>query len=111
MVIQSKIEVLSIKKFSLIKNKKKFLNNNFSEREISYCNKKSNSDISFIGKLCSKNALKKLIGKKFKKRDIEILNTKKGRPYVYIKGRRMGNIYCSISHTGENAVALIVIKR
>jgi len=92
-----------------IKNRN-FLKSVFSEKEIEYCSKKRNPEISYTGKFCAKEAVKKAIGTKFQINEIEILNSSSGNPEIYIKGKKQDKIKCSISHTHKTAIAFVIVE-
>ncbi|VVB83553.1 4'-phosphopantetheinyl transferase superfamily protein [uncultured archaeon] len=96
--------------------KKKFANKRFfelifTERERDYCEKKKEPIISYAGKFCAKESVIKAFGKKIFFKEIEIINNQKGIPEVYIKGKLNKSIHCSIAHSGEYAVAYVIIDK
>jgi holo-[acyl-carrier protein] synthase len=106
--IGTDIELIS--RFKRKNGNKRFFELVFTERERDYCEKKKNSEISYTGKFCAKEAVIKALDKKIFIKEIEILNDSKGKPAVYIKGKLNKNIYCSISHSGEYATACVIIN-
>lgn len=113
------IEVKRIKE--AIEENKAFLDKVFTHKEIEYCNKK-NKEVSyrhFAGRFAAKEAIYKAISKIIENREesiswnnIEILNDKKGRPYVEFKTIKKINfdIDISISHCNDTAVAMAVVN-
>lgn len=66
-----------------------FLERNFSENEIAYCQKAPSPQSSFAGKWCAKEAVFKSLGVKGKgagaaMREIEVLNDENGAPFVKV---------------------------
>ena len=86
----------------------KFLNRLFSKAEIDYCFEKSDPYQSLTGKFCAKEALFKAMDETANFSDIETLNDKDGKPYVYINGKKRENIKISISHTKKYAAAAVI---
>ena len=88
-----------------------FINIIFTKKEIDYCRAKSEPYISFAGKFCAKEAVLKAVNTKLGMKEVEIINSSSGKPFVYIKGKKKNNISCSISHTEEYAVAFVVVNK
>jgi len=86
--------------------KKNFKDMIFTEEERRYCDKKKNPLQSYTGKFCAKEAVIKASSTPLSVKDIEILNDEK--PYVKIKGEINTAIKCSISHSGEYAIAFVI---
>ena len=108
------VEVSRIK--SLIdKYNKKFLLKIFSKNEINYCLSRKNPATHFAGKFSAKEAIKKAISLKYKNQifpfnEIEIINTKEGRPYLSSKLIKSSLIDLSIAHTDKIAVSFAILK-
>lgn len=98
-----------IEKTSKFKRNKKLINFLFSKKEIDQCQQKKEPYICFTGKFCAKEAVVKALKGSVDIRTIEILNNNNGEPEVYIKGKKMKNIQCSISHTEDIALAMVII--
>lgn len=88
-----------------------FMNLIFTEKEIRYCNHKKEPYISFAGKFCAKEAVIKAIDQKLSMKAIEILNDESGKVTVFIDGEPKKDIFCTISHTSDYAVAFVVIDQ
>ena len=76
---------------------------------------------SLAGYFAAKEAMGKALGtgvRGFSLKDIEIYKDDLGKPYVHLSGRAenictlkgVSNIHLSISHSKENAIALIVLE-
>ncbi|KAF2027414.1 hypothetical protein EK21DRAFT_114904 [Setomelanomma holmii] len=100
-----------------------FLERNFTEKEIAYCQKATNPQASFTGKWSAKEAVFKSLGVKGKGagaalKDIEIVNDETGAPQVQLHGHaqeeadRVGvtKISISISHSDEQAVSVAIAQ-
>jgi fatty acid synthase subunit alpha len=98
-----------------------FLERNFSESEIAYCQKAPSPQSSFAGKWSAKEAVFKSLGVKGKgagaaMREIEIVNDENGAPSVKLHGfaeqeaKRVGikKVDVSISHSDDQAIAVAV---
>ncbi len=93
----------------------KFLNRVFTDKEIEYCISKKNMQYQhFAARFAAKEAIFKAISDCFKNKyditwkNIEILNDKKGRPYVHFIGLTLNEIQdmdISLSHLKEYAIA------
>ena len=105
---------IDIVKVSRFRNKKYNLNQKFYEtiftiKEIKYCLKYKDPYTHFAGKFAAKEAIIKATQKKIKLNQIEIKNNKKGLE-VIIKNNVESNIFISISHEKDYAVAMSVIE-
>lgn len=100
-----------------------FVERNFTEKEIAYCQKAANPQASFTGKWSAKEAVFKSLGVKGKGagaalRDIEIVNDETGAPTVQLHGhaqeeaKRVGvkKINISISHSDDQAVSVAIAQ-
>ncbi|HPG30278.1 MAG TPA: holo-ACP synthase [bacterium] len=100
-----------------------FLKKIFTDKEIEYCLGFHMKFESFAGKFSVKEAFMKAIGAGIRQgvwfKDIEILNYETQKPYinVYRKAKelyvKMGSpdIHISISHTDDNAAAVVVLEK
>tara|TARA_Y100001970_G_scaffold165944_1_gene202912 strand:+ start:482 stop:832 length:351 start_codon:yes stop_codon:yes gene_type:complete len=107
--------VSRVEKILNSKNKDRFLNKIFSDKEISSSKKKYNHSQYFSGRFAAKEAIKKALSSYNKNnaptfKSLEILNADNGKPYVSIKSKRQPDIDISISHDGNYAVAFCVVK-
>ncbi|KAG9206817.1 3-oxoacyl-[acyl-carrier-protein] synthase [Epicoccum nigrum] len=100
-----------------------FIERNFTEKEIAYCQKAANPQASFTGKWSAKEAVFKSLGVKGQGagaalKDIEIGNDETGAPIVQLSGhaeeeaKRVGvkSINISISHSDEQAVSVAIAQ-
>ncbi len=101
------------------KDNKRFFNRIYTLKERKYCLQKSFSSAHFAVRFAGKEAIFKALNN-FKKiefpidyKKIEIVNDKKGTPYVNVKEKRLRdlNIKISLSHTIDRAIALCVIVK
>lgn len=101
------VDIEKTKRFKLHKNFE-LIKLIFTKKEIAYCQKKE-PHIAFTGKFCAKEAIVKAYKGQIDIRNIEVLNSSSGDPEIYISGKKMENIQCSISHTDDYAVAVAII--
>lgn len=104
------VDIESIKSFKKLCVDKNFIKMLFSNKEINYCMQKKNPYPSLAGKFCAKEAVIKVCSEKLTPKDIQIIKNKNGKLDVYIKGKFLDNIKCSISHSDEYAVAFAVLE-
>jgi holo-[acyl-carrier protein] synthase len=95
----------------------KFFQRILTENEISYCKRFPNPEVHFAGRFARKEAYSKAIGtgisKDFKWKDIEILNDKRGKPYInHTKQNEYSGFKfeISISHTKDYGCAVVVCE-
>lgn len=96
-----------------------FVSRVFTDSEVAYCKDKPNAAASFAGVFCAKEAAAKAIGKGFgtglMPHDIEVRHTASGAPYLEFKNGA-AQLFCgmdaelSISHDGDHAVAVVILK-
>jgi len=96
--------------------KNKCLNNRFftlvfTKAEREYCESKKEPYRNYAGKFCAKESVIKAIGEKIHPREIEVINDKKGKPEIWIRGKLDERIKCSISHCRNYAVAFVIINK
>lgn len=113
------IDIIDIKRIKKIIERygDRFYTRILTGKEIEYCKSFSKPDLHFAGRFASKEAYSKSIGtgisKDFRWKDIEILNDKRGKPYI---NHRVDNEYSkykfevSISHTDEFACAVVTCE-
>ena len=107
--------VSRVEKILKSKNKDRFLNKIFSDKEISNSENKYNQSQYFSGRFAAKEAIKKALSSYNKNnvptfKSLEILNADDGKPYVSIKSKQQSDIDISIAHDGNYAIAFCVVK-
>ena len=120
-------DIVNIKRMekSLNKYGKKFKNNIFSKKEITYCENKKNSSSFYAKRFAAKEALSKALGtgirKNIKFKNIEIYNDSLGKPSILLKGpvnsylkrkikKKKYNIHLSLSDDKPWAHATVIIS-
>ena len=97
---------------NLIKNQISFLNKIFTDKEIKYCNSKSDPAIHFAGRFAGKEAVKKAVLSsgilaQLSMREIEIISSD-NIPQVIIRSISQP-VSISISHTDNIATATAIL--
>ena len=120
-------DIVNIKRMekSLNKYGKKFKNNIFSKKEITYCENKKNSSSFYAKRFAAKEALSKALGtgirKNIKFKNIEIYNDSLGKPSILLKGpvnsylkrkikKKKYNIHLSLSDDKPWAHETVIIS-
>ena len=111
MIIGIGVDIEAIDKFKESCKNKNFLNLIFTKREIEYCKKMKKPYFSYAGKFCAKEAVIKALGERLSMKDIEVINSKEGKPRISLKGKKSIKIHCSISHTDVYAVANVLAEK
>ena len=100
----------------------RFLHRVFTDGEISYCRSKSNFDERYAARFAAKEAAMKALGTGWnygvRWRDIEVVRPQGRRPSIVFHGKAaevaksLGatNVALSITHTGEQAMALVILE-
>ena len=101
------------RKYPFEKNKR-FYTRIFTEKEIEYCLKKRDPFPHFTGKFAAKEAFLKALdnSERLYLKDIEIQNKQSGKPVIECKKKKSiepSQIFLSISHTNQNATAIVII--
>jgi len=100
-------DLIEIERFKNISGKARFLENNFTRKELKDCRKKQPE--SLAGKFAAKEAVRKTIDENIKFNNIEIINGKNGAPQVNFLDKKIKGKYeseISISHTKSMAQAV-----
>jgi len=119
------VENYRLKKL-LLKKKSNFKNKIFTNNEIAYCEKKSNSISCYSKRFAAKEAFVKALGIGFRKninfKDIEVVNNTYGKPYISINKKiankiktlfkvKKFNILLSISDEKKYSIASVIISK
>jgi holo-[acyl-carrier protein] synthase len=97
----------------------RFINKIFTPEEIKYCQRKQDPAPSFAVRFAAKEALLKALGTGLRDgirwRDMEVTNDPHGKPFLRVTGRagellKGRQVEVSLSHTGENAIAFVLLK-
>jgi holo-[acyl-carrier protein] synthase len=99
-----------------MERRKKFIGRIFTEKEAKYCSRRPKPAAHFALRFAAKEAVAKALGTGIgliSWRDIEVINEKKGKPKVILKGKAkevaakegVEEIFISLSYTRGNAIA------
>ena len=114
------IDILEIDRFIEIEKDEIKMNKMFTENEINYFNKFQHKTSHIAGTFCAKEAFVKALKTGFTKdifiKDVEVLHTENGVPYINTKNDRVKkllkeieNVDISISHNNSTATAICII--
>ena len=110
----------------LLKKKTNFKNKIFTNKEIIYCDKKTNITNCYSKRFAAKEAFVKALGTGFRKninfKDIEVLKNHYGKPYLLINKKIINkiktsfkvkkfNILLSISDETKYSIASVIISK
>ena len=115
------VDIVRIKK-GIERYGAKFTTRIFTDSEITYCESKNIPAIHYAGRFAAKEAFIKILDDKvrgFRWRDIEILNTPSGKPYMVFSGfiadflgrAMISDVFVSISHEWRYAVAFVIATK
>ncbi len=115
-------EVHRIRKAIQAAHGARFLTRVFTEREIDYANSKANSSERFAARFAAKEAGMKALGTGWRGglgwTDLEVVNLPSGRPTLRFHGKaaefaeklKVQNISLSITHTVDQAMAMVILE-
>ncbi|MDY6787446.1 MAG: holo-ACP synthase [candidate division WOR-3 bacterium] len=119
MRIETGIDIVSIDRIKdKFNNDSHFMHLIFTDNEIEELNSKSRRFQTIAGRWCAKEAFSKALGTGFGRhlnwKDVEILSDEDGKPRIHLSREqreelRIKSISLSISHTKDNAIAVITI--
>lgn len=101
----------------------KFLKKIFTEKEIEYCSQRASAFEHYAGKFSVKEAFMKAVGAGIRQgvwfKDIEILNKETQQPFINVYNKaavylaKLGSpqIHISITHTHDNAAAIVILEK
>ena len=114
------IDILEIERFVEIEEDKTKMNKLFTQNEIDYFNKFQQKTSHIAGTFCAKEAFVKALKTGFNKdifvKDVEVLHTEKGVPYINLQNEKIKKLLkenedvdISISHNNSTATAICII--
>lgn len=108
------IEISRIKE-AVEKHGNNFLAKIYTENELNYCRNQKNFKFpELAARFAAKEAYSKAIGTGmagFNWKEIEISNNHHGKPSILLKGKRMGKVHVSLSHSRDYAVASVYVEK
>jgi holo-[acyl-carrier protein] synthase len=114
------VEIGRVRK--LLEQDNGFVERIFTAREIGYCEGKYFKAQHYAARFTAKEAFFKALGTGFRDgmswQDVEVENDELGKPQIRLtaaalekfKNKKLKNIFLSLSHTKEMAVAMVVIE-
>lgn len=123
MIIGIGIDITEIEKMAKSLESKAFQRKVFTPSELEICAEVKNSVECLAGKFAAKEAFMKALGTGIRQEvwftQIEVLNDESGKPIVQVSGeadKRLEesgaeHIHISISHSGELAVAVVILEK
>lgn len=111
MVVGVGIDIVEISRIAKALKRQQFTRKILTEREEVYCN----TPMKVAGRWAAKEAIIKAVGVSIMMKNIEILNSPLGQPFVTINdpnydGKRL-KIFVSITHERTHAAAVAVVER
>ncbi len=121
MIIGIGADIIEINRIEKAVNRtNNFIIKSFTSNEIEYFNSKGFKSNIIAGNFAAKEAISKALGTGFRGfglKDIEVLRDSLGKPIVHLSDKicklinmPQFNIYVSISHSKENAIAYAVME-
>jgi len=124
MIIGTGIDLIKIERMGrmLARWGETFKQRIFTPGEVSYCDKKNNHAQHYAARFAVKEAVLKALGSglvaRMKWSDVEVSNEQSGKPNVILNGevkriaeaRNISNIFVSIAHDHEYAVAHVIAE-
>jgi len=125
MILGTGIDIVSIPRMvkSLSRWGDAFTKRVFTDVEREYCQKRNRYAGHFAARFAVKEAFLKALGSglvaRMKWSDVEVMNEHNGKPFVNLSGEvkrvaedmRVTNIFVSITHTHEYAIAQVILER
>ncbi len=97
----------------------RFIRKVFTEAEINYCSQKAAFAHSYAARFAAKEAVFKAAGTGLGLgmwwKDVEVVNTENGKPVIRLSGTTAKmlagkRVHLSLSHSGNQAIAMVVIE-
>lgn len=123
MIIGLGIDLVSISRLAEKIKNRPFVEKIFSANEIAYCEAMAKKEQHYAVRFAAKEAFLKATGKgmvaSLDLHDIEILKNELEQPMIYLHGdfenlktkEGWQSIHVSLSHEGDNAVAIVIIEK
>ena len=102
------VDIQKVDAFKDFDKHKKFYENIFTENEIKYCMSKADYKARFCARFCAKEAVRKAFDCTISFKDIEILNSDSGKPYIKINSIKREDVAISLSHSKDICIGMAV---
>ena len=124
MIVGIGTDIVAIRRFQRFvdENNTAILHRLFTKQELEYCSVKKSAAASYAARFAAKEAFMKALGTGLRDglswQDMEVINDSQGKPELHLTGRanelfaerRISNTFLSLSHDGDNAVAMVVLE-
>lgn len=122
MIIGVGIDLVSILRIADKVKNPAFVEKVFSKEEIAYCESTQKREQHYAVRFAAKEAFLKAIGEglrvSFDLRDIELIKEESEKPVLHLRGefenlrlsKGWQGIHVSLSHEGDNAIAMVIIE-
>jgi len=108
------IEIDRVKE-AIEKHGEAFLSKIFTEKELKYCRGlKSFKFPELAVRFAAKEAYSKAIGTGIAGigwKKVEVVNDKRGKPELMIKGKKSTKVHISLSHSRDQAIAIVYVEK
>ncbi len=125
MIVGSGVDLCEVPRMrsAIERHGERFKRRVFTDREIAYAESKANRFERYAARFAAKEAGMKALGTGWRGglgwRDLEVTNLRSGRPTLAFHGKaaeiaeRLGvaNIALSITHTAEQAMAMVILEK
>ncbi len=114
MILGIGTDIVCCDRFSQKLDNRIFLKKLFTDNEIDYCSSKGVlKSQSYAGTYAAKEAFVKALGVGFRNiapRDVKIERDNLGKPYIVNSYDNIENIFLSISHEKDSAIAFVILE-
>jgi holo-[acyl-carrier protein] synthase len=123
MIVGVGIDLVSVTRISEKIKSRAFVEKVFSQVEIDYCESSSKKEQHYAGRFAAKEAFLKATGKGlglgYDLKDITVVRDEWEKPGIQLSGdfktiqltEGWNSIHISLSHEGDNAVAIVIIEK
>jgi len=124
MIVGSGVDLCEVPRIqaAIVRHGRRFVERIYTAREIAYAESKANRDERFAARFAAKEAGMKALGTGWRGgvrwKDFEVANLPSGRPTLKFHGKaaeyaqKLGvrNVALSITHTKEQALAMVILE-
>jgi holo-[acyl-carrier protein] synthase len=123
MIVGTGIDLVSVSRLAEKTKDRAFVEKIFSADEITYCESSTKKEQHYAARFAAKEAFLKAIGKgltmSYDLKNIEVKKTESESPVILLHGEfavmrskeSWNSIHVSLSHEGDNAIAIIIIEK
>ncbi|HTH56359.1 MAG TPA: holo-ACP synthase [Cyclobacteriaceae bacterium] len=123
MIVGVGIDIVSISRFADKLKNRALVEKLFSLGEITYCESTAKKEQHYAARFAAKEAFLKATGKgmmmSFDLKDIELIKDESEHPTIHLRGdfqkrkteEGWRSIHVSLSHEGDNAIAIVIIEK